>query len=141
MKIDNNEKKDVNEIIQMKYEYAEKKKVNILSLIKWPISLYIIGALVLILEITIGYLKVNIYNFVSKSEFLNIELTTVSNVIRGPLIAIIITAPFFIPSIALFFLMKLIVDKIKIFTNLQRNVVLSIIAFLFILTSVTMYII
>ena len=128
-----------NESNEIKVEFKENKKFNYFSIVKWILGLYVIGILLNLNTKILPYVAQFIYTKIIPSEFMTIELVQFAEILREPLIPLVITIPFFIPTAIALLLTNFLLNIVNIFPGIQKKIYLTIMATLMLLISVSTF--
>lgn len=100
----------------------KKNKFDYFVIVKWIIGVYFIGVLVSFNSYLLGLVAKVVFEGIMSSEIMTIELVPLAQILREPLIPLLVMIPFFLPSAIILLALRFVIDKFKIFTGTQRNV-------------------
>lgn len=104
----------------LKVESSEKKSINPFFPVKWIAALYFIGATGTFLEFLLMNFKGYIYTLLTSNSLINSDLSTIGTLLRAPFIMLILTLPFIVVGMIIFFLIKYVSDKFNLFSKFEK---------------------
>lgn len=123
--IKNNDSIEVNDdSIEEKVEYKEKKRFDYSLIFKWVFGVYLLAFLMNVNSHLLKTISNFIHEKVLTDTFMYSEVPRFIEILREPLILLILIAPFFIPMTITLLILNLAIVKFKIFPKTHKIVYL-----------------